>query len=249
MNTIINTQLNHRSYRSYTSKKVEPEKLDAVIKASQAAPSWINGQQVSIIAVFDDQRKKRLSELVGNQAYVAEVPVFLIFCADFYRAQLAGEVHGKTLEAIDDVDALLVGATDVGLAMSNAITAAESLDLGTVPIGGIRKNPLEVIELLELPKHVIPIAGLCVGYPSEDPGLKPRLPKEAIYHEESYQTNVAALIESYDQSMRAYMHKRTNGAQSTSWTERVSSFYEKPYYTSIAQMLEKQGFTCKNIKE
>jgi FMN reductase [NAD(P)H] len=249
MNAIINTQHKHRSYRSYSSKAIEEEKLNAIISAAQSAPSWINGQQVSIIAVADEQKKSRLAELVGNQAYVAQAPIFFIFCADFYRAQIAGEKHGKTLEAIDDVDALLVGATDVGLAMSNAITAAESLDLGTVPIGGIRKNPLEVIELLDLPKYVIPITGLCVGYPNEDPGTKPRFPQEAIFHKESYQHNQTSIIDTYDETMSAYMNKRTNGKQTTSWTERVSSFYEKPYYSSIADMLEQQGFKCKNVKK
>ncbi|WP_088103628.1 oxygen-insensitive NADPH nitroreductase [Halalkalibacter urbisdiaboli] len=246
MNETIRTIKQHRSYRAYQNKPVSHNELDAIIESAQWAPSWIHGQQVTIISVKEEDKKAKLTELVGNQAHVAQAPVFLVFCADFYRASLAGETQGKQLQALEDIDALLVGATDVGLAMANAITAAESFGLGTVPIGGIRRNPLEVIELLNLPKYVIPIAGLCLGYPEHDPGQKPRMPKELIHHQESYQQNVGALLTEYDQTMTTYTKEKTG--QAASWSERISSFYEKPYYNSIADMVKRQGFTCKNLK-
>ncbi|RBW69267.1 NADPH-dependent oxidoreductase [Bacillus taeanensis] len=249
MNETIKTLKNHRSFRSYLDKDVPEELLNEMIESSQAAPSWINGQQVTVIAVKDPARKQKLAELCGNQAHIKEAPVFLIFCADFYRAQLAAEKENVTLEALDDIDALLVGAADVGLAMGNAIAAAESSGLGIVPIGGIRRNPLEVIELLELPKYVLPISGLCVGYGAEDPGQKPRLPKEAVYHQESYNSDLQKTINTYDETYSEYMKKRTNGEKDTTWSEAVTSFYKQTYYPSIAQMVEQQGFTCKNIKK
>ncbi|ALC82717.1 MULTISPECIES: NADPH-dependent oxidoreductase [Bacillus] len=235
MNPTIETLHNHRSYRSYKDNPVEAEKLDLIIKAAQSAPSWIHGQQVSIIAIKDEQRKKELARLCGNQKHIEEAPLFLVFCADFYRASLAGEIEGKTLEALNDVDSLLVGATDVGLGMGYAIAAAESVGLGTVPIGGVRRNSLEVVEFLQLPKHVIPISGLCVGYGAEDPGQKPRLPVEAVLHEETYKQDQKAILEQYNKIMPA------------PWTQRVASFYEKSYYANIAKMLKQQGFSCDDL--
>ncbi|MRX73024.1 NADPH-dependent oxidoreductase [Bacillus lacus] len=242
MNNIIQMISNHRSFRSYTDQPVEEAYLHSIIDSAQSAPSWINGQQVSIIAVKNTRKKWQLAELCGNQAHIEQAPIFLIFCADFYRSKLAGEMEGiPQLEALDDVDALLVGATDVGLAMGNAITAAESFGLGTVPIGGIRRNPLEVIDLLKLPEYVIPIAGLCIGYPAENPGQKPRLPREAVYHEEQYDSSNTKLhLFNYNHTMQERL--------GTSWTARVASFYEKPYYDHIADMLQQQGYSCKNIK-
>ncbi|MEB1806171.1 MAG: oxygen-insensitive NADPH nitroreductase [Bacillaceae bacterium] len=248
MNQVIETIKNHRSIRSYTNEPVSEDHLLTIVEAAQAAPSWINGQQVSIVAVKEDQTKKKLTELVGNQKYVDEAPVFFIFCADFYRASLAAEKEGTSFVIEEEVDSLLVGATDVGLAMGNAIAATESLGLGCVPIGGVRRHSLEVIKLLNLPKYVIPISGLCIGYAAEDPGQKPRFQKEAVYHKETYNPNLKDILDTYDQQMEQYTGERTNGKMTSNWSTRVASFYSKPYYDNIAEMLKQQGFTCKNIK-
>ncbi|MGP7816268.1 oxygen-insensitive NADPH nitroreductase [Niallia sp. 01092] len=246
MNNVIETLKNHRSYRKYTEKLVSSDLLDTIITTAQAAPSWINGQQVSIIVIEDIKRKERLAELCGNQQHINEAPVFLVFCADFYRAKLASELENKKMQAVDDVDALLVGATDVGLAMGNAIAAAESLGLGIVAIGGIRRNSMQVIELLQLPEYVIPISGLCLGYPAEDPGVKPRLPKESIMHKEHYDKDQLPLLQSYNETFNKYLRNR--GDKEANWTERIASFYNQPYYPSIAEMLKKQGFPAKDLR-
>lgn len=159
MNEVIKTLLNHRSVRSYSDKTVKKEDIDLIIRAAQQAPSSIDKQQVTIISVEDKEKKKKLSQLVGDQKYVDEAPVFLVFCADFYRAKLAGKIMGEEIVITDSQEANLVGAVDVGLAMGNAIAAAESLGLNIVPIGGVRKEPEEVIELLGLPEYVFPKIG------------------------------------------------------------------------------------------
>lgn len=76
----------HRSIRSYTDKAVSDEDLDKIIRAVQAAPNWVNLQLVSIIAIKDAERRKHFSHLCGGQPYIAEAPMFLIFCADYNRA-------------------------------------------------------------------------------------------------------------------------------------------------------------------
>ncbi|MGO4888515.1 NADPH-dependent oxidoreductase [Anaerobacillus sp. MEB173] len=238
MNDVIRTLTNHRSIRSYVNKEVPDEHLKAMVAAAQAAPSWVNGQQVSIIVVKDDNKKKQLAQLVGNQSYVEEAPVFFVFCADFYRAKLAAEKHGEELMVVNDIDSLLVGGVDVGLAMGNTIAAAESLGLGICAIGGIRRNPLEVIELLNLPEHVIPISGLCVGYAKETPDKKPRLPQKAVLHEEEYEHNLKKYIDQYDQTIAEYNKERKN----MTWSEGVARFYNKQYYEHVDEMLKKQGF-------
>lgn len=140
MNEILKLLNNHRSIRNYKSDVVSDKDLDSIIRASQAAPSSINGQQVTIISIQNVDKKNKLSKLVGDQVYVDKAPVFLVFCADFYRAKLAAEINDEELVITESEEAKLVGAVDVGLALSNAIAAAESLGLGIVPIGGIRKE-------------------------------------------------------------------------------------------------------------
>lgn len=247
MNETIQLLKKHRSYRTYKDKEVTLETLELIMEAAQSAPSWTNGQHVTAILIRDEARKKRIAELCGNQKHVENAPAFLVFCADFYRAKLASEIEGKEFKAIEDVDTLLIGATDVGLAMQNAITAAESLDLGTVPIGGIRRNALDVIEFLELPTYVIPIAGLCVGYPDGDPGLKPRLPLQSVLQEEKYNKDQQAIIEEYNATYKEYLKNR--GESPLGWTNRIANFYDKSYYPSNAKMIKQQGFIAKDMQK
>ncbi|WP_309242028.1 NADPH-dependent oxidoreductase [Paenibacillus sp. S150] len=245
---MIRTLTSHRSFRQYRKQAVEPEMLRLIIEAAQAAPSWANGQQVSIIAVRSEERRQQLSELSGNQKHVAAAPVFLVFCMDFYRAQAASRLEGLPFEAAKDVDALLVGATDVGIALSNAVAAAESLGLGVIPIGGVRRHTAEVIELLQLPEYVFPIAGLCVGYPAEELPKKPRLPMEAVLHEEQYNPEVKGLIEEYNLAHRASL--KAQGLTERDWSSTIARFYSlNPQYGDAQHTLKRQGFTCDNLNK
>lgn len=242
MNEVIKSLLSHQSIRSYQNKPVDDEQLDQIIKAVQASPNWINGQQFSIIAVKDPARKKKLAGLCGNQKHIEEAPVFLVFCADFYRTYLASKMENKSMGAIHDVDTLIVGVTDVGIALGTAVAAAESFGLGTVAIGGIRRNALQVIEELNLPPYVIPISGLCIGHPAQDPGQKPRLPKQAVYHEEAYNHELLPLLEEYNEIYSNYLQERSENNRSGTWTEFVASFFNQSYYQGVADMLRRQKF-------
>ena len=73
MNAVMKSLLSHRSIRSYQDRPV------------QAAPTWVNVQLVSVIAIKDAERRSHLSVLCGNQKHIAEAPVFLVFGADYYR--------------------------------------------------------------------------------------------------------------------------------------------------------------------
>lgn len=174
----------------------------------------------------------------------AEAPVFLVFCADYYRAHLACTQHGQSLEGIlEDLDTVIVGAHEVGIAVGTAVAAAESLGLGSVVIGDIRQNPLEVIKELGLPPYVFPVLGLCIGYAAEEPGLKPRLPQQAVYFEETYNTRLEGALEQYDTTYAQYLKIRPFNNRVGTWTELVSDFYKMPYhYEQTVEMLRQQKF-------
>lgn len=251
-NKVVSTMLAHRSIRKYSDRQLKDEDLDTIIRSAQASPSWVNGQHVTIIAIKDPERKQKLAELAGNQKHISQAPVFLVFCADFHRIKLACELEGIEFKASQNIDLLIVGTTDVGIALANAITAAESLGLGTVPIGGIRRSPLQFVELLNLPEYVIPISGLCIGYPGEQPSQKPRLPKEAIYHEEKYNENVLEIIKEYNQIHSDYIRKITNNQKAYNWSKRIADFYSEPNYKNnsypdVREMLKQQGFPIGDI--
>ncbi|MCV5307300.1 nitroreductase NfsA, partial [Escherichia coli] len=81
---------------------------------------------------------------------------------------------------------LLIGVVDTALLAQNALIAAESLGLGGVYIGGLRNSIEAVTELLELPQHVLPLFGLCLGWPADNPDIKPRMPAAMLVHENRY---------------------------------------------------------------
>ncbi len=245
MNETINTMLSHRSVRSYTDKLVPEEILDQIIRAVQAAPNWVNLQHVSVIAIKDKQRREKFSCLCGNQEYIAQAPVFLVFCADFYRTWLACQKNRQEFDGVvNQVDNLIVGANEVGIALGTAVAAAESFGLGTVPIGDIRLHGMEAVRELNLPRYVIPLLGLCVGYPAESPGLKLRLPKEAVYFEEQYQQDLEELLDRYDEQYAGYLRERPWNNRISNWTGLAADFYKKPYnhYPQVPEMLRSQGF-------
>ena len=243
-NNTIDIMLAHRSIRSFTDRTVSDENLDAIIRAVQAAPNWVNLQLVSMIVIREAERRKLFADLCGHQPHIAEAPVFLIFCADYYRIALACKAKGQTLdEVMQDIDTLLVGAHEVGIALEAAIVAAESLGLGTVPIGDVRKNAKEVIRELQLPKYVFPMLGLCIGYPANDPGLKPRFQKEAICFEETYNTHLEKQFAEYDKTYSQYLLKRSWNNRVGNWTDLAADFYLYPYhYEGVADVLREQGF-------
>ena len=246
MNNTIDTIKNHRSIRQYLDKDVPAELIDEIIKSAQAMPNSINGQQTSVIVVRDKKKKEKLAELVGNQEYVAKAPVFLVFVMDFYRTYLAGEKTGFKQVIHEDIEGILAGSVDVGIALGASVVAAESLGLGTVPIGGIRKNPEEVIELLGLPKYTFPLVGLVVGYPADKSHKKPRVPFDSFKHDESYDTKVVEdSINVYDEQMDKYLKDIGRSEQETNWSTLTSRIYQSVYYPKVKDTIAKQGLKSK----
>lgn len=243
MNKVIETVMNHRSIRSYIDMPVDDDTLKLILDGAQAAPSSINGQQISIIVVRDVEKKAKIAELCGGQPWIAQAPVFLLFVADYHRAKIAADKNGETLVITDSLESIMVSSVDVGLAMGNAIAVAESLDLGIVPIGAVRREPQGIIDLLELPELVFPVAGLVVGYAAHESSLKPRLPHEAVVHQEVYNTEQHELIDAYDNAMSEYMKKRTKGESDRNWSESISGFYRTVYFPKVYPVIKKQGFT------
>lgn len=248
MNETISRMVAHSSVRSYMDKPVAEEDLDEIIAAVQSAPNWVNLQHVSVIEIREAERRKKFARLCGEQNHIAEAPVFLIFCADYYKTDLACRKHGQTLDKVmRDMDHVLVGSHEVGIALGTAVAAAESLGLGTVPIGDIRLHAMDAVKELELPRFVIPVLGLCIGYPAEEPGVKPRMPKEAVYFREIYNPDLDGILEKYDETYAKYLMERPWNNRVGNWTQLAADFYREPYchYPEVEDMLREQGFSGK----
>ncbi|MCF6094846.1 oxygen-insensitive NADPH nitroreductase [Microaerobacter geothermalis] len=242
MNSTINLLQRHRSIRRYQSRPLTSEQIENIIRSAQMASTSSNVQAYSVIGVTDPEIKKKLSVFAGNQAYIEQCPFFLVWCADLYRLREACYIQNSKM-VHETVENFIVATVDVTLAAQNAAIAAESMGLGIVYIGGIRNNPEKVSKLLNIPELVYPVFGMCVGYPDQDPAIRPRLEMKAIYHENTYHTeDITGHIKKYDEVMHQYYLERTNGKRSTTWSQEMAAKFKQPSRSHMRSFLNDQGF-------
>lgn len=128
----------------------------------------------------------------------------------------------------------------------NALLAAQSLGLGGVYIGGLRNHPAEVSELLGLPDRVIPLFGLCLGHPAQQPEQKPRLPRALVVHQERYQRELDRdLLAHYDQQIEAYYQARSSNNKLQTWSGQIRAILSKESRPFMLGFLQSRGFNLK----
>lgn len=243
MSAVIDLLKSHRSIRKFTSQAISEELLQQLMEAGQAAATSSFLQGSTVIRIRKPETRKQLAQLAGNQPYVESAAEFLIFCADLKRAGNYCREYDKPFEG-DYTEHFIIATVDVALMAQSLVTAAESVGLGICYIGGIRNNPREVSELLELPRGVYPVFGLCLGYPDQDPELKPRLPLSVIMKNEVYnEDGDAQTIRDYDETIREYYRMRTGGGHGVSWSEQVSVLLSEKSRPHMKEFLAQQGFT------
>ncbi len=187
----------HRSIRHFTDEPISEAQREAIINSARATSSSSFLQCSSIIRITDKALREELVTLTGGQKHVAQAAEFWVFCADFNRhLQICPDAQLGLAEQ------LLLGVVDTAMMAQNALIAAESLGLGGVYIGGLRNNIEAVTKLLKLPQHVLPLFGLCLGWPADNPDLKPRLPASILVHENSYQPLDKGALAQYDEQLR-----------------------------------------------
>lgn len=240
MTPTIDLLRSHRSIRRFTDEPITDEQRAAIVASAQAASSSSFLQCTSIIRITDKALREQLVPLTGGQQHVAQAAEFWVFCADFNRhLQICPEAQLGLAEQ------LLLGVVDTAMLAQNAFTAAESLGLGGVYIGGIRNGIEAVTELLALPKHVLPLFGLCLGWPDEDHGIKPRMPAAMLMHENSYQPVNENVLAQYDEEMAQYYLSRGSNSRRDTWSDHIRRTIIKENRPFILDYLHKQGWAVR----
>ncbi len=246
MNQVIETILDHRSIRKFEDKPLSKEQIRLIVESAQSASTSSFVQAYTIIGVKDKEKKKKLAELAGNQSYVEHNGHFFVFCADLYRHEVAAEMENKNVaQSLESTEKFMVAIIDAALAAQNGVLAAESLGLGACYIGGIRNNLEEVRKLLNIPTKVLPLFGIAVGFPAQNPDKKPRLPFDHIYHEDGYQEDLDQYkheLLQYNEEISAYYDERTKGKRKDTWTEQMTNSLITPKRTYMKEFVQKQGF-------
>src|SRR6218665_2091503 len=212
--------LTHRSVRAFTREPLDSATVDTLIAAAQSASTSSNLQSWSVIVVRDEAHKSAVATIAGDQQFIRDAPLFLIFVADWARGTAIASSRGDAAEGIDYLDSTLVATIDAAIAAQNAVVAAESLGLGAVFVGAVRNRPDELSALLGLPHASYPVVGVAIGWPDEQrpASVKPRLPQSVVRHDERYAAASDSDLAEYDSALRRFYESQ---GRAGSWLDAV----------------------------
>jgi len=236
MNEVLKQLYARKSVRVFTEKEISAEDKAAILRAAVEAPTAGNQQLYTIIDVTDQSLKDKLAVSCDNQPFIASAKMVLIFCADFQKWYDAFVDAGSQPRKVGVGD-LMLAVSDTNIAAQNAVTAAESLGIGSCYIGDIMENCEIHREMLSLPEYVFPAAMLVFGYPTEQQMAREK-PKRAdmkhIVHENGYRRmdgkelrelfGTKPLGKEYTEWMKAFCDRKYNSDFSREMTRSVAEY-------------------------
>ena len=238
-----------RVHRRWTDRPVEPALLRLLCACALSSPSKSDLQQGDIVVVHDKAKRRAISSLIPDMPWMDQAPVFLVFCGNGSRMPKISALRGKPYPN-DHLDAFFNAVVDGAIVMTAFIAAAEAVGLGCVPISVIRDHARVVAEQLQLPPRVVPIAGLCVGWPDGAGRLSPRLAIDARVQVDRYdETRLTAQLDEYDQRRhktapfgRQRQPERWGEVPFYGWSEDKARQYAEPQRVDFGAFVRAIGF-------
>jgi nitroreductase len=241
----------YTSHRSWTDQTIDPDLLRLIAACALSAPSKSYLQQADIIEVRDPERRKAVEALVPSMPWMNSAASLLVFCGNGrrFRKQFQTKDQAFTNEHLD---AFFNPVVDASLVMMNFIQAAATQGLTCCPISVLRDQADSLAEVLKLPDHVVPIAGLCVGYPSQTRSINPRLSLKATLHVDAFddqkiEEHLAEFDERYVAARRAIMQASPGSVGSSetkpmTWSEEKVKQYSQRQRGSWGQFVRSKKF-------
>jgi nitroreductase/FMN reductase [NAD(P)H] len=247
----VGLMLSHRVHRRWKPDPIPEETLEIVLAAALSAPSKSDLQQVGIVLVRDRAKQALIASWIEDMPWIADAPLFMVFCGDHRRMRRVSEMRGKPFPN-DTLDMFMNAAVDAGLVMQSFITAGEAMGLGSCPISVVRNHVEKLAELLELPEGVFPVAGLTVGYPAQRGYTSMRLPPSLTVHTDRYDdAELPAKLEDYDRRREARFAtardkqrypKLWGYTEPYGWSEDKARQYSVPERHNFGPFIRRHGF-------
>ena len=236
MNEVIRQLKARKSVRVFEDRPVPGEEKRAILQAAVEAPTAGNQQLYTILDITDQSLREELVRTCDNQPMIARAPLVLIFCADC-KKWYDGFTAAGCVPRRPEVGDLMLAVCDALIAAQNAVTAAESLGLGSCYVGDIMENCARQRELLHLPEYVFPAAMVIFGYPTQQQKERPK-PARAdlryVVHENGYHPLDARQLEAmwtpragaegYETWMRRFCDRKFNSPFSREMSRSVSEY-------------------------
>ena len=238
-----------RVHRRYLAREVAPDLLRLLCACALSAPSKSDLQQGDILIIRDQAKRQAIGELLPDMPWLPEAPVFLVFLANGRRLPRIAQMRGKPFPN-NHLDLFFNATVDAAIVLATFLRAAEAVGLGCCPISMIRDHARVIGDMLALPDKVVPIAGMCVGWPAEASGITARLPLGLTVHEERFEEgDLAAQIESYDRrrdGLRPFRNQREperfGRAEFYGWSEDKARQYASPLRADFGAFVRDKGF-------
>jgi nitroreductase len=239
----------HRSQRYFQPRAIAPDLLKLLCACALSAPSKSDLQQCDIVVVSDQGIRQGIVATIPDMPWIMDAPVFLVFVGNGARLPEIAKLRDKPFPN-DHLDQFFNAAVDAAIVMAMFIRAAEAVGLGCCPISAIRDRPQIVSDLLRLPQRVVPVAGLCVGWPAQEGEITPRLSLATTVVENAYgERNLAGEIDAYDRrraQFRPYRRQRDvarwGEAPFYGWSEDKARQYAEPTRTDFGGFVRGKGF-------
>ncbi len=231
MNEILESLHARKSVRVYTEKDISNEDKDTILNAALQAPSAGCQLLYTILDITDQTKKEKLAELCDHQSFIAKAKLVLIFCADCQKWLSFYEEAGLSPRRPGAGD-LLLAVEDAVIAAQNAVTAAESLGIGSCYIGDVMENAEDMKELLGLPPYVYPASMVIFGYPTKQQKerKKPkRFRLSDIVCENTYQGKES-------QEIRRMFADKNDGINYDEWME---AFWKRKYESEFSNEMNR----------
>ena len=223
------------SCRSFAARPVDTAMLETLCAFALCAPSKSDLQQRDILIVTNAKLLEELKSLLDAQSWIADAPAMIVFLANNRRQRQLQQMHDLPFPN-DHLDALFNASVDAGIALAFFMAAAEAAGLGCCPISTIRNHLPRVKDLLALPDHVFPVAGMAVGYPDATPDVSPRLPLSKTVHRDRF-------ADISEEEIRSYDTRRLAGQRGPAWSDAKARMYAEPQRTDFAAFLRDIGFS------
>lgn len=246
---MIENMKTRRSIRKYTTEDVSEALLNELLEIGARASNTGNMQLYSVIVTRDQANKEKLAPAHFNQPMITKAPVVLTFCADVNRFVKWAEQR-KAEAGFDNLQTFIASTIDSMLFAQSFCNAAEAMGLGICYLGTTTYNADKIIEALSLPRLVVPIVTVTVGYPAEPlPGQVERLPLAAVIHNESYVDYTPAAIDSlyYDKEAlevnKQFVQENNKETLAQVFTDVRYTKKNNDYFSEVLlKVLQEQGF-------
>ncbi|KAL3470872.1 Nitroreductase-like protein [Aspergillus californicus] len=207
------------------------------------------------IAIQGPAHKSAIATLAGDQEFIRQAPLFLVFCPNLRRSKnlVTQYTPGEHAKALEGMDMFIMSTIDAALAAQNVAMAAEALGLGVCYVGALRNNAQKVCKLLNLPPLTWGVFRMAIGYPDPEDRrsgkqVKPRLPMQEVLHMERWsEAGQEGNIAEYDQALGGFYEDEGKVGR-IGWGEFVAGKvvpWEQDGRERIREVIEGQGFKLK----